>query len=920
MLSIHNLGRPAAAVAVACLLVGALPGCHHSESAATLVAQAKESQKKGEKKAAQIQLKNALEQRPDDGEARFLLAGLEADGGDPVSAEKEVRRALALHYDTAAALPLLLAALQAQGKYQLMLDETAHAAPSPALLIQRANAYLSLNQLDQAQQALEQVLALTPDSVDALTGMARVAARRNDLSGAEHLLAKALQKDGNNVDAWAFKGDLMQTAQKPEAALAAYQQVIKLKPDHRGAYLAEALLHITSHEFAKAQTDIDGARKIMPNNYVVVYAQALLDFSKGNAAVAKDGILQVLKVAPEHLPSVLLAGAIELNLGQLEQAEQHLRKAVEWQPNDPYARRLLAQTLLRRDNAAEARTVLAPLLKTGRADVQALAGQIEAHEHQFAKASAYFTQAIQDSPKQAELYTALGMSKLGEGAADAAVAALQRGDAMSEHALDAGATLVRVQIQLGQLAPALAALAPLEAKYPREAQLALLKGSIYLEQKQLPQARAEFERTLTLQADYFPAVADLARLDMQDNKPDAAVQRLEAYVRQVPASLPAMNMLATLANVRGQTAQGTVWLQKAMAAHPEAADPIVQLSAQYLSTGQLAQASLLARKGQTSHPVDAEVLDVLAQAQIASRDVDGAIETYSKLVNVAPDAAVAHTRLAAVYMMARNPEAAEASLRKALRLQPRYVQASVALAAVLARQGKTEAALDIATQLEKQGDTAAAGYSMEGDIQAPRKPALALRAYQQAYALKPSTALMLQQRALLQAAGKQAEADKLLAQWQAGHPDDPRLRLYQATLLMDQKQYPAAITLLQALVAQQPRDVAAVNNLALAYQGAHDARAQASAEQALALAGDNPAVLDTLGWILIDKGDTTRGVALLQRALKQAPQEPAIRYHFAYGLNKAGDKAQARKELQSLLGDTKQFSQLDDARALLRQL
>ena len=112
----------------------------------------------------------------------------------------------------------------------------------------------------------------------------------------------------------------------------------------------------------------------------------------------------------------------------------------------------------------------------------------------------------------------------------------------------------------------------------------------------------------------------------------------------------------------------------------------------------------------------------------------------------------------------------------------------------------------------------------------------------------------------------------------------------------------------------------ALNNLALSYQAQNDARAMVIAERALKLAGDNPAILDTVGWIMVERADLARGVPLLKRAAALAPRAPDIRFHLASGLYKQGDKAQARKELEHALLSGIPFEQADQARALLKQL
>ena len=64
-------------------------------------------------------------------------------------------------------------------------------------------------------------------------------------------------------------------------------------------------------------------------------------------------------------------------------------------------------------------------------------------------------------------------------------------------------------------------------------------------------------------------------------------------------------------------------------------------------------------------------------------------------------------------------------------------------------------------------------------------------------------------------------------------------------------------------------------------------------------------ILDTLGTLLVEKGDTARGIELLQKASKLAPTSPSIRLNLAKALIKAGQKDAAKKELEELakLGD-----------------
>jgi predicted Zn-dependent protease len=94
----------------------------------------------------------------------------------------------------------------------------------------------------------------------------------------------------------------------------------------------------------------------------------------------------------------------------------------------------------------------------------------------------------------------------------------------------------------------------------------------------------------------------------------------------------------------------------------------------------------------------------------------------------------------------------------------------------------------------------------------------------------------------------------------------------------------------------------------------------ATAGSASQLQPDNPRVIDTLGWILVERGQAGRAVELLQRAVDKTPGAPDVRYHLAAALAKNGDKTRARRELELLLANNKSFPQRGEAESLLKTL
>lgn len=908
------------------LLMGGVAACGKTQTSQTLVSEAKQYQQKGDNKAAIIQLKNALQKNPDDTEARYLLGTIYNETGDPKSAEKELRKALGLGMSPAKVLPSLGKTLLILGEFQKVLDETQQGSgikDSAEISTLRGNAYLALGKTREAKESFEQALKDNPDFPEALIGLARYSLSEKDIEAAMRFSEQAVTRNPKNTDAWLFKGDLLRAQGKTEPALAAYDQVLKLKPGNASAHMNKAFLEIGTGKFDAAKANIDAARKATPNSLIVFYAQALLDFRQGKNAAALESLQQILRVAPEHMPSILLAGAVQYALGSMQQAEQHLKHYLEKDPKNLYARKLLASTLLKNRQTQRAIDVLAPALKDSQQDAQllTLAGESYMQSKDFTKATEYFEKASAIDPKNPMLHTALGMSKLAQGESTRAVAELETAAGLDTKSSKADVLLVMTHLRLKEFDKALAAAKALEKEQPDNPLSHNLKGAAYLGKKDMAGARASFEKALSLQPTYFPAVANLAQLDLQEKKPEAAKKRFEAILEKDKKNVQAMTALAGLALSQGQNKEATAWLERASKENPDALKPAMLLAAHYLRLGEKQKSLTLAQKLQATNPGNPDVLDLLAQAQLANDDKAAALESYNKLAALVPESAPAQFRIASVHMAMQNQAAASDALKKALSLKPDFLDAQLAQASLEVRKGNHEQALTIARQIQKQQEKSPVGYMLEGDLlMEQKKPALAVKAYEHAFTISKSGPLIVKLHASLSQAGKGKEGGARLTQWLKEHPDDAATRMYLAGTYLADRQNKAAIEQYLIVLRQEPKYVPALNNLAWLYQQEKDPRALEYADKAYQLAGDSPAILDTLGWILVEQGNTIRGLPLLQKATSLVPEAAEIRYHFVLGLVKSGDKAKARKELEQLLASGKNFPKIEEARALLKQL
>lgn len=905
------------------LLLSSLGGCRPEETSTSLVADARKLKEKGDNVAALIQLKNAVAKNPSDGEARLALAETYNRVGDSVSAEKETRKAMELGLPVARTLPELLLAQLFQTHYQKVIDATtatAYTADARVTAL-RGVAFYQLVKHDEAVETFERALKLEPGNSVALMGLANIAAARKDNAAAKKYVDDVVARNPGSPEVWTFKGDFERGEGRTTEALASYQQVIKLDPGSAAGYLQTASALLAERRYEEAQQALAAAKKIAPKNLNVIYVSALISYTEKKYPQALELLQQVLKVHPDHWPAILLAGATQFSLKSMPQAEQHLKRYVEEFPDSDFARKLLASTRIALNDPKGAIVALQPLLADSKdSQVHAIAGRAYSAAQEFSKATAELEKASLLDPKAPVLRTSLGLAKLQEGDHVRAMTELELATSLDLEGTGAGLTLARTAIGLRQYDKALEALADLEKTRPNDPVLLHLRGLAQLGKQQRPAARASFEKALAADARHFPAVDSLARLDLEEKNPAQTRQRYEAFITANPSSVPALTALAMLSVAQGQPAVATPLLERASAVDATAVPPGLLLATHYARLGEQAKALSIVRKLQVEHPQNSDLLELLGQLQFDSGDAGGAMETYTRLTVVSPQLARAHYRLGLAHDAMDNLPSAATAYKRALSLDVGNQEVQVALARVYLRQKLPAEALLIARKMQKQSPQAAVGWLAEGDILLSQgKAALAIPLYEKAYSQNPQPEELVKLMEALRSAGRDLQADALEKTWRQRNPGDLKVPRYAAERLLANQKYSLAIPEIEAILKQQPLHAASLNNLAVAYAAVNDPRAIPTAEKALQAAPNHPDVLDTLGTLLVDKGEVQKGVALLQKAILIVPRRADIRYHLIRALVKAKDIDGARKEADLLAAKNADFPRMQEVRALLKQ-
>lgn len=913
-------------VLAACVV---LAGCQN-ESPERLIDAARAHLERGDIAAAVIQLRNALQQQPDNGAARLLFGQALLAARDPVGAEKELRKALETGQEPEAVLPLLARAMFELGESARLVrefgDRQLAGAADASFRSTLGEALLQLGRRQEAAAAFSAAVAVDARHVPAQIGFARLLASEGRVEEAGQLIDRIASAHPDKAEALALQSDLRLVRGDRAGSLQSLERAVVVDAGYLPARYALIAMLIEDRRFDAASAQVADARTKRKGDVQLVYFDGLIALGKGDTPQARDAAQQVLKHAPDHVPSLMLAAAVELQDKRPTPAESFLRRALALAPEHPGARRLLVQTHLGANQPGKALDAIRPLVagrEAGDPQLMMLAGDTYLANDDAAQASFYFASAAETDQQKGAARTRLGQIRLAAGDTDAGIRELESAAATKGAPAQADLALISEYMRRNELDKALAAALAFEKKQPRSPLAQQLIGSVYAAKKDATAARKRFERALELDPNYLPAVVGLATLDLAEGKPADARRRFEAQIERNPKNEQALLGLAELQARTGAPAaevQGT--LRRAVAANPQSVNARLALVSHLLAQGDAKSALAAAQEANAAIPNDASILVMLAQAQDAAAEPNQAVDTFNRAAALQSGTPTALIQLGAMHGRRGDYAKATEALKRAQRIAPANATITRDLVVAYLRLNRPDDAIREAKALQAAAPTNAAGFILEGDVQATRKnwPA-AEAAYRAGLKLEPASGLLATKlHGALLAADKKAEADALSKKWLADHPRDAAMRSYLGERALQAKDYKSAITQYEAVVAIDPNNVVALNNLAFAAGRVGDPRAIQYAERAASLAPRNAAVLDTFGMLLVAKGDTGKGLEYLGRASALAPGRHDIRFNYAKALAKAGQKDAARTELERLQAVKEDFPGKSEIPDLLRSL
>lgn len=436
----------------------------------------------------------------------------------------------------------------------------------------------------------------------------------------------------------------------------------------------------------------------------------------------------------------------------------------------------------------------------------------------------------------------------------------------------------------------------LRALSPEDPDAASVYAAVALRLYRIPEAQAAI-RTVLKAADREPRLAELTSLLLDGSEAPAVLAAISGAVDASSATPPVLTLLSELAMNAYDLRRASQYAQQALEKDSRVFEARSLMGQVYARQGDNLNALAAA---QAARDVDAkrgtfEVAQALvtldrpteAQQELErlrtsgegfGAEIDRRLALLALQENDLPQARRRFTELAA------NPAAMETAL--------------FYLAEIDALEGDEEKALAgyrrlLNSSLGVSARTRAAGLLLERGNRAE-----GLRLLDDYVVEHPESAFeFTMTKAHLLADHDEADSGlALIAAALEQHPKHPTLEYDRAVLLESAGKVRESVGALERLLEERPEDPTILN--ALGYTLAdHDMRlahAESLIRRALAVTPDNPAVVDSLGWVRFRRGDARNAALILERAYSLG-HDSEIAAHWGEALWKAGARVEARK-------------------------
>jgi len=323
-------------------------------------------------------------------------------------------------------------------------------------------------------------------------------------------------------------------------------------------------------------------------------------------------------------------------------------------------------------------------------------------------------------------------------------------------------------------------------------------------------------------------------------------------------------------------------------------------------------------------PRNPKLLILLAALEFLWRDLNGAREIYTAIVEQNPSYIPGHLRLALLYTASGKTNQAVRSYLRAYETDPRQVSILKKISNIFVNKKRYKKAMEFLNSAKIPRDKASQAFveNLRGEISVKAgEKSKAINSFQASIALDPAAiAPRINMARLFMKSKQMGKAKTIYEEIERTNPNHLSMLTALGVIHAYQGNPELAESYYRRILAIDAVHGYASNNLAYLL-----AEADRDTSEALVLGGtalykipNNPNVFDTMGWIYYRKGCYLYAILSFKESLALESDNPIVYYHLGMALYKTNESKKARSYFEKALRLDHDFKYAEEIRKRLK--
>ena len=522
----------------------------------------------------------------------------------------------------------------------------------------------NLGQLEQATDMAARYVARTPDDLDGVKTLARIAMASKHVDQALAVLTKAAASGKADADTLDLLGRAYTLSGQPGEAVTTFQKASSLAPNN-----ADILTHLASTRLGMgdaggAATDFERSLQLAPKSAETGESLVVAALSAGDIARAQAALQKLRDSTGDTVVVGNLAGLIKLSQVDLDGARAQFESVLKAHPDAIPVQLNLAKVNFLQGRTGDAEALLDGVLQVQPTNEAALSSMINAllSTGRVGRAVTVLQKAHDAAPGDAGLASALSDLDVRAGDAQKALTLL---DGLPKDQVTLPVVLgarARAQVALNQSSDARETYRRILAGNPGDLDARARLAELLVVGGDFPAARTLVQDGLKLSPKNFGMLTALVRIDQRASGIEAAVATAERLERD-PANLPDATLL------KGDAYMAVRQFDKAASAFTAEmkASPstimATRVALAQIALGQPDAAMQTLSGWVAKNPDDLTALEPLAALELQLNRSDLAEKHFQTVVEKKPNDAQALNNLAWLYQLRKDPRARDLAQR-----------------------------------------------------------------------------------------------------------------------------------------------------------------------------------------------------------------------------------------------------------------